>query len=420
MTSMGRLLCAAAALALVAGACSDDEDSGGAGGKGGTGGKAGSGGKSGSGGSSVGGVGGSTGGSGGSTGGSGGSTGGTGGVGASGGTGGTGGSAGQTPVERGEYLVKHVAACGDCHTPRNPDGSLDMTKWLQGVPNFADIDPADTAVGAVHSKNITPHAATGIGNWTDAELKEAFLNGVSKGGSPLFPIMPYYVLHNMSAADADAIVAYLRSIPALDNAIPARQPLGFPFTAPASAVPATAIPNTTLPASDPNYQAAVRGKYLAGNIGVCMECHTEESAPGTPVPINVAKLFYGNRPFPAAAFGLPVPPFPATILSRNLTPHANGIQGWTATAVRNALKDGVDKDGVPLCPPMPVGPMGAFGGLTDQDALDIGHYLTTLAPADNGVIENCTPPGAPPDGGSDGAAGGGDGSAGGSADSSTD
>jgi hypothetical protein len=50
--------------------------------------------------------------------------------------------------------------------------------------------------------------------------------------------------------------------------------------------------------------------------------------------------------------------------------------------------------------------MGAFGGLTDQDALDIGYYITTLVPADNGVIPNCTPP-APPDGGGDAAGDGG-------------
>jgi len=62
--------------------------------------------------------------------------------------------------------------------------------------------------------------------------------------------------------------------------------------------------------------------------------------------------------------------------------------------------NGVDKAGVPICPPVPVGPMGGFGGLTDQDALDIGYYITTIMPADNGVIPNCTPP-APPDAGGD-------------------
>lgn len=380
------LFAATAAISLLIAACSDDESDG----KAGTGGS--------------GGASGGSGGSAGSSGGSAGSTGGTAGGGGSAGSGGaagSGGDAGVDPVKRGEYIVKHVAACGDCHTPRKSDGSLDMTKWLAGSPNFADLDPTDATKGAIHAKNITPHATTGLGGWTDEEIKKAFISGVSKDGTPLFPIMPYFVFHNMSAADADAVVAYLKSVPAIDNAIPARQPLPFPFTQPASPVPATAIPNTTLPSTDPSYQSAVRGKYLAGNIGICMECHSERTAPGTAVPLNVNKLFAGGEKFKATDIGLPSPPFPAEIVSRNITPHANGIQGWTAQAVANALKKGVDKDNVPLCPPMPAGAMQAFGGLTDQDALDIGNYITTLPPIDNGVLANCTPPPPPSDGGTD-------------------
>ena len=78
--------------------------------------------------------------------------------------------------------------------------------------------------------------ATGLGSWTDAEIKSAFLDGNAKGVDggtrPLFPIMPYFVLHNMTAQDANAIVAYLRSIPAVANAIPAREPLPFPLPRP--------------------------------------------------------------------------------------------------------------------------------------------------------------------------------------------
>jgi hypothetical protein len=306
--------------------------------------------------------------------------------------------AAQTPVQRGDYIVNHVAACVDCHTPRLPNGQFDMTKFLAGALNFADIVPGDPNQGAIHTKNLTPHMTSGLGSWTDTQIKQAFLEGVSKDGTALFPIMPYFVFHNMTEADANAVVAYLRSIPAIDNTIPPRQPLGFPFTVPAQPVPTAFIPDTTLPATDANYASAQHGKYLAGHIGVCMECHTQPSAMGASIPIDVTKLFQGKRIFNAAEFGLPVPPFPAQIYTRNLTPHMNGIQGWTAAAIRTALKQGIDKDGIMLCPPMPAGPMQAFGGLTDQDALDIGNYVTSLAPKDNGVIPNCAvlPP---PDGG---------------------
>jgi cytochrome c len=403
MIRTGTLMFLGLTLALVAGACSDDEEApaGPSGGKGGTAGSAGRGGSGGSAGSAGTSGRGGSGGTAGTTGTGGTGTGGTAGSAGTGGTAGDGGT--ETPAQRGEYLVKHVAACPDCHTPRKADGSPDTTKFLAGSPVFADLDPADTSIGAIGTPNLTDDDATGLGTWTDAQIKRAFLDGIKKDGTPLFPIMPYYVLHNMSAADADAIVAYLRTVPAVNNAIPARQQLPFPFTQPAAPVPATSLPNTTLASTDAKYASAQRGKYLAANVGVCMECHSPESAPGTPVPIDVAKLFLGKREFTRAQLGLP-PVFPASIFSRNLTPHANGIANWTPTDVRNALKNGSDKAGIPLCPPMPAGPMQAFGGLTDQDALDIGQYLTTLAPADNGVIANCSPP-PPPDASGDGAGG---------------
>jgi hypothetical protein len=62
------------------------------------------------------------------------------------------------------------------------------------------------------------------------------------------------------------------------------------------------------------------------------------------------------------------------------------------------------KEGAMSCPPMPAGPTQAFGGMTDQDALDIGNYITSLPPIDNGVIPMCMPPGMM-DGGMDGSMG---------------
>ena len=260
---------------------------------------------------------------------------------------------------------------------------------LAGNPAFADINPADAAVGLVPAPNLTPDPETGLGMWTAAQIKNAILNGMDADGKPLFSIMPYYVLHNMTDADANAVVAYLRSIPAVKHAIPERQPLGFPVKQ-AQPVPAASIPDTTLPTNDPNYQKAERGRYLAGSIGVCMECHSEHDSMAA-VPLKLSKLFAGNESFKRAQLGLP-PAFPDTIYSSNLTPTENGLKGWTAADVMKTLHAGVDQAGKPLCPPMPVGPKGAYGGLTDEDATDIGIYLTTLAPVDNGAIPFCVAP----------------------------
>jgi mono/diheme cytochrome c family protein len=296
------------------------------------------------------------------------------------------GDAAVSLVARGAYLVNHVGACGDCHTPRLQTGEPDTTRFLAGTPNLFQVPGLgpDGGIGIVGTKNLTPDTATGLGSWTDAQIKNAFLNGVDKDNKALFPIMPYFVLHNMTDSDADAIVAYLRSIPAVSQTIP---PRNFDFAQPAMPVPASALPNPTLQSTDADYASAMRGKYLAANIGVCMECHTQHV--NGPVPLDVNKLFAGGDDFPSAALGLPVPPFPAVIFSENITPSASGLAGWAPSNVVDALKSGIDKSGVHLCPPMPAGPAGAFGGLTDGDALDLANYVTHLPPIDNTVSPIC-------------------------------
>jgi mono/diheme cytochrome c family protein len=292
------------------------------------------------------------------------------------------GGDGGTVVQRGEYLVKSLGGCGDCHTPRNfITGQPDNLRFLAGMSGIFQVPGLgpDGGPGVIGASNLTPDMATGLGAWTDAQIKNAMLNGIGKDGKSLFPIMPYYVLHNMSDADADAIVAYLRTIPAISNAI---QPRNFEAPPAAPPVPADRIPNPTLPSTDPNYASAMRGKYLAGNFGVCMECHTKHVQTPGAVPLELDKLFAGGETFISAAIGLP-PNFPPTITTENITPHATGVQGWTAQAIATVLKTGINKDGLPICPPMPNGPEGAFGGLTDDDARDIGNYIIHLPPIDN-------------------------------------
>jgi hypothetical protein len=297
-------------------------------------------------------------------------------------------------VMRGDYLVNHVAACPDCHTPRTMTGAPDTTKFLAGSATpFADIqlDPMnpDATKGKIYVKNLTPDMTTGLGSWTDQQIKDAFLNGTDKDGKPLFYIMPYFVFHNMTSQDADAIVAYIRSIKAVANAIPADQPLPFPFPMPVPAFDAAKIPDTTLAKTDPNYAAAEKGRYLAGNVGICMECHTEHNM--APPILKETALFGGNNSFPSASLGLP-PAYPMVIYSANITPDDSGIKGWVAADVAKVLATGVNKAGQPLCPPMPFGPMGAFGGLTDEDRTNIGLYITSLPPVANPGIQFCVDP----------------------------
>ena len=72
--------------------------------------------------------------------------------------------------------------------------------------------PIPGPLGDVAPPNITPDKETGIGRWTDGEIKRAITQGVSRDGRKLAPPMafPYYA--RMSIRDLDAVVAYLRSL----------------------------------------------------------------------------------------------------------------------------------------------------------------------------------------------------------------
>lgn len=288
------------------------------------------------------------------------------------------------PVARGDYLVNHVIACGDCHTPRKADGSLDESKKLSGVECFIDAVPNDDTMGCLSSRNLT-NDATGLKNRSDQEIKDMFQKGMRPDGKSLQPVMPYWIFGNMNDDDANAIVAYLRTIPAVQHMIPPNQA---PFTPPD--MPAPTFPKAKIPmpsSSYPNQASAMRGRYLASSVSLCMECHTPRNDMQQPL---VDKAFQGGEEFPRAELGLP-PIFPDIIYSANITPDATGIRSWSVQDIVAAIKQGKDKDqgGAPLCPPMPAGPMGAFGGMTDDDATDIANYLKSIPPGENMIPVDC-------------------------------
>jgi hypothetical protein len=65
--------------------------------------------------------------------------------------------------------------------------------------------------------NITPDKGTGIGNYTDAEIKRVITKGVKKDGTKLRPPMCTRCYDKMTEEDLDAMVAYLKSIKPIKN-----------------------------------------------------------------------------------------------------------------------------------------------------------------------------------------------------------
>jgi mono/diheme cytochrome c family protein len=309
-----------------------------------------------------------------------------------------GGMTGDDLIKCGQYMVQSLDACGDCHTPRLPSGAPDTTKILAGSPSFTDLttDPND-GMGNIPAPNLTTLSKD---KWTSAEIVDAIQNGkVSKahGGKGLFPAMPYVTFHNMALVDAQAIAAYLLSLTPITNDIPAREPLpGIPDAAfPVAYVNPGDIPDPVIDKSDPSYADAMFGKYLAAEAGPCLDCHTERFPDGT---VNMAHPFAGGQPFVIGG------PF-GTVISANITPDSKtGLKNWTPGAIEKLLHAGIDIQNEPICPPMPVGPNGAFAGITNAHALAIGAYITHLPPVSNGddaggPFPLCRPPAPPTDGG---------------------
>jgi mono/diheme cytochrome c family protein len=117
-------------------------------------------------------------------------------------------------VARGRYLVT-IAGCSDCHTPGALLGSPDMKRYLGG----SDVGFAIPGAGAFVGQNLTSDKETGLGKWTDGQIIAAFRTGKTPEGRELSPVMPYPALSHLSDADAEAIVAFLKSIPAVSNQV---------------------------------------------------------------------------------------------------------------------------------------------------------------------------------------------------------
>jgi hypothetical protein len=77
-----------------------------------------------------------------------------------------------------------------------------------------------TVGGVAYPPNLTPDPRTGLGCWTQAQIENAFLNGVDNAGNPLCPPMPHFADAGLTQAMADALVAFLRSLPPVMTHIP--------------------------------------------------------------------------------------------------------------------------------------------------------------------------------------------------------
>ena len=178
-------------------------------------------------------------------------------------------------AERGAYLAQ-VGNCAGCHTVRG------------GQPYAGGLG-IDTPFGAVYATNLTPDVATGIGNWTRADFWRAMHHGQSKNGRLLYPAFPYTSYTLITRDDSDALFAYLKSLPAVNQTNQAHA-VRFPYNSQAALAVWRALYFKPA-AHSADAQATAewrRGAYLVNSLGHCSACHAARNALGATDGLNLA------------------------------------------------------------------------------------------------------------------------------------
>lgn len=237
---------------------------------------------------------------------------------------------------------RHVATirgCVECHG-ENLGGKL-----------FLDAGP----VAKLYSSNLTAGQGGVGGVYDDVDWVRAIRHGIGPDGKPLL-FMPSHEFFPLSDEDTGALIAYLKTVPLVDNTLPASEvgPLGrvLYLAGQLPLVPAELIEHDAdRPAPPPAGATAAYGEYLAVT---CTGCHGPTFS-GGPIP--------GTPPeWPAAA---------------NITPDAEtGIGGWTEADFFRALREGKRLDGTQIDPAFM--PWRVLGNMTDDEIRAIWLYLQTL------------------------------------------
>ncbi len=263
-------------------------------------------------------------------------------------------------IARGKYVFGATGGCG-CHTvPKGP-------------PN-AGGRRYDGPYGTVYSTNITPDQPTGIGGWTDEQIITAVRLGRRPNGDRLLPVHPYPVFNGMAAEDLRALVAFLRTVPAVNRANqPKRITVPLFESVFLAAWLAAFAPRETPPATAPTSGLA-RGEYLVRAVAHCGECHTPRTMT---MATDNSRFLAGN------------PKGPEDSSVPNITPDKDTGLAWSEEEIADYLGTGTKPDGDvagSLMGEVIQGTLAGYKDLTKDDRLAIAHYLKSIPAVRNKVV----------------------------------
>jgi mono/diheme cytochrome c family protein len=280
-------------------------------------------------------------------------------------------------IERGAYIVR-IARCVACHTPTLEEftaeeltkeqeitlalynySTLDVDSQFLAGGNRFNLGPA----GTVFASNLTSDEATGLGAWSDEEIETALRIGVAPDGRRLHPIMPYNTYYSWPQSDIDALIAYLRTVPAIENEVDR--------TGPEGEGEIREMPTAEDVAAAPSEDLVELGEYLVVDVMRCTGCHTPRDA--TTGLADTTMLMGGGQAF-EREFGI--------VYGGNITPHeATGIGAWEDEDIARVFREGVRIDGRRLV----LMPWQDYSIISDEDLEAVIAYMHALEPIDNEV-----------------------------------
>jgi hypothetical protein len=269
----------------------------------------------------------------------------------------------QARLARGEYLVKNVADCMDCHAEHDWTAH-DAPARANALGAGQDMNVLKGFPGKVYAPNITPDKETGAGTWSDDQLSRAIREGVGHDGRALITFMPYQDFRAMSDEDVASIVVYLRSLPPVRQHQPPTD-LIFPVKYLIRGVPEP----LNEPVAEPDLSTPEkRGKYLV-TIAGCTDCHTPQDDKGQPLPgLAFAGGFVLDGPW-------------GRVASANITPDASGIPYYDEALFVQVMRTGYVK----ARKLNQIMPWHTYRGMTDEDLEAMFVYVKTFKPVHHHV-----------------------------------
>jgi mono/diheme cytochrome c family protein len=262
-------------------------------------------------------------------------------------------------IAKGQYIFAVAGGCA-CHT--DP----------KGTPH-AGGRPFPIPFGTLYSTNITQDKETGLGDWTDQQINDAVVKGISRDGTKILPVMPFEAYSGMAQEDLKALSAYMKTLKPVKKATPPLK-TWVPFTR-SLATPAylKVFGRFSTPPPQAPKSGIERGRYLANHVSLCGDCHTPRNSIGAPK----GTLYLAGASAKSGFLGEDVP---------NITPDKEtGIGDWKREDIAELLLTGTKPDLDNVQGLMAEVVEHGFKNMTKEDALAIADYLKSVPPIKNKI-----------------------------------